>query len=188
MTETQSSNDFAKERHATFGGGCFWCTESVFKQLRGVKKVESGYAGGTIENPTYQQVCTGKTGHAEVIQVIFDPEIISYRELLEVFFATHDPTTLNRQGNDMGTQYRSVIFYHNEEQKGIAEQLIKEYNQSGNFPKPIVTTLEPFTVFFRAEDYHQNYFERNPYQAYCRALIPPKLKKLRTYFREKLKE
>lgn len=187
MTETQT-NDSRNETLATFGGGCFWCTESVFKQLKGVKQVVSGYAGGTIEYPTYQQVCTGKTGHAEVIQVTFDPETISYRELLEVFFATHDPTTLNRQGNDVGTQYRSVIFYHNEEQKGIAEQLIKEYDLSGIFPNPIVTTLEPFTVFFKAEDYHQNYFERNPYQAYCRAVIPPKLKKLRTHFRGKLKE
>lgn len=188
MTGTQSANDSANEESATFGGGCFWCTESVFKQLKGVKQVESGYAGGTIDNPTYQQVCTGKTGHAEVIQVIFDPETISYRELLEVFFATHDPTTLNRQGNDVGTQYRSVIFYHNEVQKGIAEQLIKEYDQSGDFPQPIVTALEPFMVFFRAEDYHQNYFERNPYHAYCRAVIPPKLKKLRKHFKDKLKE
>jgi peptide-methionine (S)-S-oxide reductase len=188
MTGTLSLSDSANESLATFGGGCFWCTESVFKQLKGVKQVESGYAGGTIDNPTYQQVCTGKTGHAEVIQVTFNPETISYRELLEVFFATHDPTTLNRQGNDVGTQYRSVIFYHNKEQKEIAETLIKEYDHTGNFPKPIVTTLEQFTIFFRAEDYHQNYFKRNPYQAYCQAVIPPKLKKLQKYFGDKLKK
>lgn len=188
MTDSQSTKNLADEKLATFGGGCFWCTESVFKQIKGVKKVESGYAGGTVDNPTYQDVCTGRTGHAEVIQVTFSSKIIDYKELLEIFFATHDPTTLNRQGNDVGTQYRSVIFYHSKDQKEIAEQLIQEFDRSGDFANRIVTTLEPYTRFYKAEEYHQNYFERNPYQAYCRAVIPPKLEKLRKHFREKLKE
>jgi peptide-methionine (S)-S-oxide reductase len=172
---------------ATFGGGCFWCTEAVFLALKGVSKVESGYSGGTIENPTYQQVSTGRTGHVEVIQIIFDPETISFRELLEVFFATHDPTTLNRQGNDVGTQYRSVVFYHNAQQKEVAEEYIQELEESKVFGKPIVTTVEPFSAFYKAEEYHQNYFARNPNQPYSRAIIPPKLLKLKKDFTDKLK-
>ena len=172
---------------ATLGGGCFWCTEAVFLALKGVSKVESGYSGGTIDNPTYQQVSTGRTGHAEVIQITFDPEAINFRELLEVFFATHDPTTLNRQGNDVGTQYRSVIFYHNSHQKEVAEEYIQELEQSNVYGRPIVTTVEPFTVFFKAEEYHQNFFARNPNQPYSRAIIPPKLLKLKKDFTDKLK-
>ncbi len=172
---------------ATLAGGCFWCTESVFSHVKGVAKVVSGYTGGETDSPTYEQVCSGRTSHAEVVQITFDSETVSFRELLEIFFATHDPTTLNRQGNDVGTQYRSVIFYHDEEQKHRAEELIKELNESGAFANPIVTILEPITVFFEAEEYHQQYFERNPNQAYCQAVIPPKLAKLRKGFAEKLK-
>jgi peptide-methionine (S)-S-oxide reductase len=172
---------------ATLGGGCFWCTEAVFLALKGVSKVESGYSGGTVENPTYQQVSTGRTGHAEVIQITFDPKTIGFRELLEVFFATHDPTTLNRQGNDVGTQYRSVIFYHNPHQKEGAEEYIRELEESKVFGKPIVTTVEPFSAFYKAEEYHQNFFARNPNQPYSKAVIPPKLLKLKKSFIDKLK-
>jgi peptide-methionine (S)-S-oxide reductase len=172
---------------ATFGGGCFWCTEAVFLALKGIFKAESGYSGGSIENPTYQQVCTGRTGHVEVVQVTFDSDEISFRELLEVFFATHDPTTLNRQGNDVGTQYRSVIFYHDSQQKQMAEEYIQELEQSKVFDKPIVTTVEPFTTFSRAEEYHQNYYARNPNQPYSCAIIPPKLLKLKKDHADKLK-
>ncbi len=173
---------------ATLGGGCFWCTEAVFSQLRGVLKVESGYSGGHIENPTYKQVTTGKTGHVEVVQVTFNPTIISYRGILEIFFETHDPTTLNRQGNDVGTQYRSVIFYHNQKQKEVAEKLIDELEQAKVYSKPIVTQVEPFSGFFVAEEYHRDYFLRNPQQAYSRYVIAPKLVKLRSKFLEKLIE
>ncbi|MFX1317640.1 MAG: peptide-methionine (S)-S-oxide reductase MsrA [Promethearchaeota archaeon] len=173
---------------ATLGGGCFWCTEAVFLRLKGVKKVESGYSGGSAETATYNQVSTGRTGHVEVIQITYNPTMIRFRELLEIFFATHDPTTLNRQGNDVGTQYRSVVFYHDEQQKKVAQDLIKELNKSDKYSKPIVTTVEPFIAFYKAEEYHQNFFTRNPNQAYARVVIPPKLSKLEKGFAEKLKD
>ena len=180
---------FAREDReiATLGGGCFWCTEAVFTELKGVEKVESGYSGGAVPNPTYEQVCTGKTGHAEVIQITFDPKVISYREILQVFFSTHDPTTPNRQGADVGPQYRSVIFYHNEEQKETAEQVIREVNETGIWSKPVVTELEPFKAFYKAEDYHHEYYKRNPEQAYCRVVISPKLSKFRKQYHVRLK-
>jgi peptide-methionine (S)-S-oxide reductase len=172
---------------ATFGGGCFWCVEAVFQQLQGVVSVESGYAGGTVVNPTYKQVCTGTTGHAEVCQIRFDPAKITYDELLEVFWQTHDPTTLNRQGNDVGTQYRSVIFYHNEAQRQTAEQRKQQLDAAGAWPQPIVTAIEPLTSFFKAEAYHQDYYRTNPEQGYCRAVIQPKIEKFRKVFAAKLK-
>lgn len=172
---------------ATLGGGCFWCTEAVFSQLKGVERVESGYSGGRLENPTYEQVSTGRTGHAETVQITFDPDVISYKEILGIFFSTHDPTTLNRQGPDVGTQYRSVIFYHNDEQKAIAEQVIKELTEEKAFDAPIVTQVEPFTVFYDAEDYHKDYFKRHPEQAYCSLVIAPKITKLRELYLSKLK-
>jgi peptide-methionine (S)-S-oxide reductase len=172
---------------ATLGGGCFWCLEAVFEQLRGVTTVESGYTGGTTPNPSYQQVCTGSTGHAEVVRVTFDPAVISYREILEVFFALHDPTTLNRQGNDVGTQYRSAIFYHSPEQKRIAEEVLTEFNKAGLWDRPTVTEVVPLTQFFRAEEYHQGYFRNNPTQGYCQAVVSPKVAKLRKHFVVKLK-
>ncbi|MBI3650943.1 MAG: peptide-methionine (S)-S-oxide reductase MsrA [Acidobacteria bacterium] len=173
---------------ATLAGGCFWCTEAVFKELRGVEKVESGYTGGTVEQPTYEQVSTGTTGHAESIQITFDPKVISFHDLLEVFFVVHDPTTLNRQGADVGTQYRSAIFYHSPEQRKIAEQVIKDFTAKKIYQNPLVTQLEPFTKFYLAEDYHQNYFERNPDKAYCRIVIEPKVLKFRKEFLQKLKK
>ena len=172
---------------AVFGGGCFWCTEAVFDELRGVKSVVSGYAGGSTKNPTYEEVCGGGTGHAEVIKIDFDPTEIAFKDLLTVFFATHDPTTLNRQGNDVGTQYRSAIFYANEEQKREAEAFIKELNDSRVFGNPVVTTLEPLGEFYEAEDYHQKYYANNPYQPYCQYMIPPKLNKLHKQFSALLK-
>jgi peptide-methionine (S)-S-oxide reductase len=171
---------------ATFGSGCFWCSEAVFQQLKGVKSVKSGYAGGTTENPTYEQVCTGRTGHAEVIQVEFDPSVISYEELLEVFFETHNPTTLNRQGNDVGTQYRSIILYHSDEQKEIAERMKKRFDESGKWKNPIVTEIKAITEFYVAEDYHQDYYKRNTSQPYCRVVISPKLQKFEKSFKLKL--
>jgi peptide-methionine (S)-S-oxide reductase len=176
-----------KSAVAVFGGGCFWCTEAVFDELRGVKSVVSGYAGGSVKNPTYEEVCGGSTGHAEVIKIEFDPSEIAFKDLLTVFFATHDPTTLNRQGNDVGTQYRSAIFYANEEQKREAEAFIKELNDSKSFGKPVVTTLEPLGEFYEAEDYHQKYYANNPYQPYCQYMIPPKLNKLHKQFGALLK-
>jgi peptide-methionine (S)-S-oxide reductase len=173
---------------ATFGNGCFWCTEAVFESLNGVHSAVSGYSGGHIENPTYKQVCTGETGHAEVIQIKYDPVIISFENLLEAFWASHDPTTLNRQGNDVGTQYRSVIFYHNQEQKEIAEQLKNELNEKKVFPDPIVTEIVPFTKFYEAENYHQQYFELNGYEPYCAYVIRPKLDKFYKAFKDKLKK
>jgi peptide-methionine (S)-S-oxide reductase len=170
----------------TLGSGCFWCTEAVFQQLKGVEKVVSGYSGGHVENPSYKQVITGRTGHAEVCQIHFDPEQISYEEILEVFFNTHDPTTLNRQGNDVGTQYRSVIFYHSEEQREIAERVKKELEATGTLRNPIVTEIVPFDRFYKAEDYHQNYFRNNPNQGYCRMVIAPKLRKFEKVFKLKL--
>ena len=176
-----------KSAVAVFGGGCFWCTEAVFDELRGVKSVVSGYAGGSTKNPTYEKVCGGGTGHAEVIKIDFDPTEIAFKDLLTVFFATHDPTTLNRQGNDVGTQYRSAIFYATEEQKREAEAFIKELNDSKAFGKPVVTTLEPLGEFYEAEDYHQKYYANNPYQPYCQYMIPPKLTKLHKQFGALLK-
>ena len=172
---------------ATLGGGCFWCLEAVFQQLRGVEKVESGYAGGQTPNPSYKQVCTGATGHAEVVQVTFDPAAISFREVLEVFFGTHDPTTKDRQGMDVGTQYRSAIFYHSPEQKRVAEQLIAELNAAGIWGAPIVTQVVPAAEFYKAEDYHQDYFVDNPGQPYCQAVVGPKVAKFRKRFADKLK-
>lgn len=173
---------------ATFGNGCFWCTEAVFETLEGVYGAVSGYSGGNIANPSYEMVCTGRTGHAEVVQVFYDPEKISYAALLEAFFRSHDPTTRNRQGADVGPQYRSVIFYHDDQQKQLAESIIKELDSSGAYPNPIVTEISPLTKFYPAEDYHQSYFENNPNQAYCAAVIAPKLEKFRKVFRDKLKK
>lgn len=173
---------------ATLAGGCFWCLEAVFADLKGVEKAESGYCGGMMSNPTYCQVCTGSTGHAEVVQVTFDPQAISFKEILEVFFTIHDPTTLNRQGADVGTQYRSVIFYHTPEQKTIAEQVIKDLGASGIWDRPIVTEVMPFTVFYLAEDYHQEYYKNNPNQPYCQAVIAPKVAKFRQKYLSKLKK
>jgi peptide-methionine (S)-S-oxide reductase len=171
---------------ATLGGGCFWCLEAVFEQLRGVQKVESGYAGGSVANPSYQQVCTDTTGHAEVVQVTFDPAVVSYREVLEVFLGIHDPTTLNCQGHDVGSQYRSVIFYHSPEQKRTAEEVIAELNAASVWDQPIVTQLAPFERFYKAEDYHQGYFRANPGQPYCMAVVGPKVAKFRKQFAAKL--
>lgn len=172
---------------ATLAGGCFWCLEAVFTRLRGVGRVESGYAGGHVDNPSYRAVCTGSTGHAEVVQVDFDPRQISYGDLLDVFFATHDPTTLNRQGHDVGTQYRSAIFYHNDEQKREAERVIGELTKQQVFDDPIVTEVVPLTKFYAAEDYHREYYDRNPEQSYCQVVISPKVSKLRQKYAEKLK-
>ncbi len=167
---------------ATLGGGCFWCLEPVFDDLRGVISVESGYAGGTVPNPTYEQVCSGRTGHAEVVQVNFDPAQISYQDILRIFFSIHDPTTLNRQGNDVGTQYRSVIFYHSPEQKQAAEEIMAALRAEGVWGKPIVTQLVPYDVFYPAEDYHQEYFARNPGAMYCNYVIAPKVAKFRKQY------
>lgn len=172
----------------TLGGGCFWCIEAFFDELEGVEDAESGYSGGRVENPTYQQVCTGTTGHAEVVQITFDPKVISFREILEVFFTMHDPTTLNRQGADVGVQYRSVIFYRNEEQKSAVEQVIRKVQETQVWESPIVTEIVPFTAFYKAEDYHQEYYKLNAGQGYCRVVIAPKMEKLREHFRKKLKK
>ncbi|PWT90481.1 MAG: peptide-methionine (S)-S-oxide reductase [Acidobacteria bacterium] len=171
---------------ATFGSGCFWCTEAVFQRVKGVKSVVSGYAGGHVVNPTYKQVCAGTTGHAEAIQVQYDPDQVPYEDLLEIFWKTHDPTTLNRQGNDFGPQYRSVIFYHNEEQKKLAETYRKKLDDAKIFEAPIVTEISPFTNFYPAEDYHQNYYNDNSSQPYCHYIIQPKIRKLESLFHEKL--
>lgn len=173
---------------ATVAGGCFWCTEAVFLELKGVEKVVSGYMGGKTENPTYKEICQGDTGHAEAVQIFFNPEEISFEEILELFFATHNPTTLNRQGNDVGTQYRSEIFYHSEEQREIAADFIRFLTEEAVFDKPIVTRLSPVSVFYEAEEYHQNYYNQNKTQGYCTYVIAPKVDKVRTYFKEKLKE
>jgi peptide-methionine (S)-S-oxide reductase len=172
---------------AVFGGGCFWCTEAVFDELRGVKSVVSGYAGGTTKDPTYEQVCSGQTGHAEAIKIEFDPGQISFRDLMTVFFATHDPTTLNRQGNDVGTQYRSAIFFTDEQQKAEAASFIKALEEAKTFTNSIVTSLEPLADFYPAEDYHQKFYANNPYQPYCQYSIPPKLNKLHKQFSTLLK-
>lgn len=173
---------------ATLGTGCFWCTEAIFQQLEGVVSVTSGYSGGHVANPTYEEVCSKTTGHAECLNIIYDPAKISFDELLEVFWKTHDPTTLNRQGADIGTQYRSVIFYHNAAQKAKAQKYKTELDKSGAFDKPIVTTLEPFTVFYPAEDYHQNFYNNNPSQGYCQFIIRPKVEKFEKVFKSKLKK
>jgi peptide-methionine (S)-S-oxide reductase len=173
---------------ATLAGGCFWCLEAVYDELKGVQSVESGYAGGHVDNPSYRAVCTGTTGHAEVVQIHFDPNIISYRDLLNVFFTIHDPTTLNRQGADIGTQYRSAIFYHDDEQKRIAEETIQELNAQKIWDNPIVTEVTKFDKFFQAEDYHQEYFANNPYQPYCQVVVAPKVAKFRKHFIEMLKK
>jgi peptide-methionine (S)-S-oxide reductase len=172
---------------ATLGGGCFWCLEAVYDELKGVTDVVSGYAGGHVDNPTYKQVTSGRTGHAEVVQVTFDRETVSFKELLEVFFTIHDPTTLNRQGNDIGPQYRSAIFYHNDEQKRIAEETIREIEAAGIWDNPIVTKVTPLDQFYEAEDYHQEYFARNPMQGYCRVVIAPKVAKFRKKYMDRLK-
>jgi len=177
----------AKEQTAIFGGGCFWCIEAVFQRLTGVSHVESGYIGGHVDNPTYKQVCGGDTGHVEVVRVTFDPDQISYRELLDVFFSVHDPTTLNRQGNDTGEQYRSVIFYADEEQQRIAEDVIAEMTAAKVYAEPIVTAVEPAEKFYVAEGYHQNYYNENSRQPYCMFVISPKLAKLEKKFAEKLR-
>lgn len=184
MTDIQSS---AQKETATFGGGCFWCTEAIFKSLKGVETVESGYSGGKSPHPTYREVCSGETGHAEVIQITFDPAVISFRELLEVFWETHDPTTLNRQGADVGTQYRSAVFYHSPEQKEIAEKYKAELNKENVFDKPVVTEITPFDKFYKAEAYHQDYYNNNSTQGYCQIVIVPKLEKFRKVFKDKLK-
>ncbi|HYO99259.1 MAG TPA: peptide-methionine (S)-S-oxide reductase MsrA [Pyrinomonadaceae bacterium] len=176
-----------REETATLAGGCFWCLEAVFADLRGVERVVSGYAGGDVPNPTYQAVCTGTTGHAEVVQVTFDPEVVSFKELLEVFFTIHDPTTLNRQGGDIGTQYRSAIFYHSPEQKETAAQVIEQTNAAHIWDAPVVTQVEPLSVFYPAEAYHQEYYQNNANQPYCRAVIAPKVAKFRKQYLEKLK-
>lgn len=173
---------------ATFGGGCFWCTEAVFQQLKGVESVVSGYMGGQVDNPTYKQVCSGQTGHAEVIQITFDPSVIDFAKLLEIHIKTHDPTTLNRQGADVGTQYRSAIFYHTPEQKETSEAIKKKLGESGAFRNPIVTEIVPAVKFYPAEDYHQNYFNENPGNGYCRAVALPKIRKVRKVFSDYLKE
>jgi peptide-methionine (S)-S-oxide reductase len=173
---------------ATLGAGCFWCVEAIFENLEGVEQVISGYSGGDVQNPTYEEVCTGTTGHAEVVQVFYNPEKISFSEILEVFWRTHDPTTLNRQGADVGTQYRSAIFYHSEEQKAIAEKSLAEIEKSDVWDDPVVTEITAFTHFYKAEGYHQNYYEQNPNQGYCRFVINPKLQKFKKEFKDKLKK
>src|SRR6266516_7300125 len=173
---------------ATLGGGCFWCLEAVYNELQGVEQVVSGYAGGTVPNPNYDQVCEGDSGHAEVVQLTFDPHTISFKDLLQVFFTIHDPTTLNRQGADIGTQYRSAIFYHDDEQKKIAEEAIKDLNAQKLWDRPIVTEVTKLDKFYMAEDYHQEYFARNPYQPYCQVVVAPKVSKFRKHFLEMLKK
>jgi len=177
----------ASRETATLGGGCFWCLEAVFSDLKGVESARSGYMGGRQADPTYEAVCGGGTGHAEVVQITFDPQVVSFREILEVFFVIHDPTTLNFQGSDVGTQYRSAIFYHSPGQKAVAEQVIAHLDGAGLWNGPIVTEVTPASTFYVAEDYHRDYFERNPYQPYCRAVVAPKVAKFRKYFLEKLK-
>ena len=172
---------------ATFGGGCFWCVEAIFQQVKGVESVVSGYAGGSIKNPSYREVTSGRTGHAEVIQITFDPAIVSYLELLEIFFSTHDPTTLNRQGADIGTQYRSIILYHSAKQLEQASEIVKDLDSAGVWKSPVVTQIEKYTEFYPAEKYHQDYYANNPDKGYCRVVIQPKLEKFRKVFSEKLK-
>jgi peptide-methionine (S)-S-oxide reductase len=187
MTDARTNVPAGKEM-ATLAGGCFWCLEAVYDRMKGVESVESGYIGGKAPNPTYEAVCTGRTGHAEAVQITFDHNIVSYRELLEVFFVIHDPTTLNRQGHDVGTQYRSAIFYHSPDQKAVAEDVIAALTKEKVFDDPIVTEVVPAGPFYVAEDYHQEYFARNPTQGYCVAVVNPKVAKFRKLFAEKLKK
>lgn len=187
MTTTEKNNNDKDLETATFGSGCFWCTEAIFLNVDGVYSVESGYAGGKVKNPTYKEVCSGLTGHAEVVQIRFDPEEISFEEILEIFWQTHDPTTLNRQGADEGTQYRSVIFYHNEQQRKLAEFYKKKLEENRVYNDPVVTEISPLTNYSRAEDYHQNYYNLNRSAPYCSYVIQPKLEKFRKVFAEKLK-
>ncbi len=188
LNEDRSGTGISKEKElVTFGGGCFWCLEAVFDELRGVVNVESGYSGGRVENPSYEEVCTGTTGHAEVVQITFDQSVISYEEILQVFFNVHDPTTMNRQDPDVGSQYRSVIFYRDEEQKSVAEKVMREIAAEGTWKAPIVTQLVPFKKFYMAEDYHQEYFRNNPAQPYCQMIILPKVDKFMRHYHEKLK-
>lgn len=184
------TNKFNEEgtQLATFGTGCFWCTEAIFQNVDGVEKVESGYSGGKTKNPTYKEICSGLTGHAEVIQLTYNPKKISFDELLEIFWKTHDPTTLNRQGNDEGTQYRSVIFYHNDQQKKLATAYKNKLNESGAFSQPIVTEISEFSTFYKAENYHQNYYNLNGNAPYCSIIIQPKVEKFKKVFKEKLKK
>jgi peptide-methionine (S)-S-oxide reductase len=188
MWEGRKPQMAAKNEVATLAGGCFWCLEAVYDQLRGVEDVVSGYAGGRVAAPSYEDVCTGRTGHAEAVQITFDPEAVSYRDLLNVFFTIHDPTTLNRQGADVGTRYRSAIFYHTPEQKQIAEQTIAELTAEKVWTNRIVTEVTPFTEFYPAEDYHQEYYVHNPYQGYCQIVIAPKVAKFRKHFMEQLRK
>ena len=187
MSQDMKFNENADLEVATLAGGCFWCLEAIYDDLKGVKDVVSGYSGGHLPDPSYEQVCSGKTGHAEVVQVTFNPSLISFKEILEVFFSIHNPTTLNRQGADVGTQYRSAIFYHSQEQKKVAEQVIQEIETAGIWDHPIVTELTPFSEFYPAEDYHQEYFSKNPYQPYCQVVIAPKVAKFRKQHLERLK-
>jgi len=180
--------DAAGTKKATFAGGCFWCTEAVYKEIKGVKEVTSGYIGGKVPNPTYKQVCTGLTGHAEAVEIEYDPALVPFEKLLEIFFATHDPTTLNRQGPDVGTQYRSGVFYHDEEQKAAAEKVIAALDAAKVFPKAIVTEVTEASKFYPAEDYHQDYYENNPFQPYCQGAVAPKVAKVRKVFKDLLKE
>lgn len=173
---------------ATFGAGCFWCVEAVFQRLNGVISIKSGYSGGTVKNPSYKEVCNGTTGHAEVCQIIFDKSKISFDELLEVFWKTHDPTTLNRQGNDFGTQYRSVVFYHNEEQKQLAEKYKKQINDEKAYPNPVITEISPYINYYEAEEYHQNYYNQNGSESYCKFVIQPKVEKFEKIFKDKMKK
>jgi peptide-methionine (S)-S-oxide reductase len=186
-TNNKANSKPAGKEVITLGAGCFWCIEAVFDELKGVEKVESGYSGGSVANPSYRQVCTGTTGHAEVVQVSFDPKVITLKDILEIFLWVHDPTTLNRQGPDVGTQYRSAIFYRSEEQKTVAEQVIKETQSAKLWKDPIVTEVTPFKAFYKAEDYHQEYFKLNGEAPYCRLLIAPKMAKFREHYRDKLK-
>jgi peptide-methionine (S)-S-oxide reductase len=185
-SEVGTSPAFVGEETVVLGGGCFWCLEAVFTELKGVRSVESGYSGGTVAQPSYEEVCTGTTGHAEVVRIKFDPQIIPLHDLLSIFFTLHDPTTLNRQGSDVGTQYRSVIFYQNEGQKSVAQAVMKEIAAEKIWDQPLVTQLEPFQAFYRAEAYHQGYFENHPNQPYCRLVIEPKVRKLREKYKDRL--
>ena len=184
VTATDSTTTF---KTIIIGGGCFWCTEAVYQDLKGIEKVESGYCGGSMKNPSYKDVCTGTTGHAEVIKLTYNPKIITFKDIVDIFWHVHDPTTLNKQGNDAGTQYRSVIFYANEEEKQIAEKSKLEASIQKIWPDPIVTTLEPLSVFYKAEDYHQNYYKTNPNQGYCVYVISPKVEKFRKEYKDQLK-
>ena len=197
ITDIQAQNENTRQNMkgnmknsetATFASGCFWCSEAIFERVKGVESVVSGYAGGKTPNPTYEEVCSGTTGYAESVQIKYDPSVVSFVDLLKIFWKTHDPTTLNRQGNDIGTQYRSAIFYHNDGQKKLAEEYKKKLDESGIWGKPIVTEIAPFTNFYKAEDYHQNYYENNPQQGYCAYVITPKVEKFEKVFKDMLKK